>query len=195
MKPVLVALAFCLAAALPARADAPMILDKSAIPREDLTDLNLIQSGVGYCDESAEGAGVRVSSGTWYEIYRYHMRDGTPSYLILGKVLTPTEGDKLLEAYTKTHDQALWKQLFEKHPASAKVNDVLLLNRTIIHLEGDLAYVTTADGDLTKAPDGGYTLMDRSTMNIARGHVVLGMPGDKTPDVMVRPVVSASRLP
>ena len=245
MKPFVMAIMLIFAMALPARADAPFV-ETTEVSAADRSTLNLINEAVSLGAFDTQGAAVQCGSGILYEIYRYRDASGNLKYNVLGTASNYEEAHKLLEAYSKQYDMALWKREFERHYASVTVlpgadtgtanidgnistiprskdpgtpsefplaksqphpgdqnraqtmfaaadaafkkrtQDVLLLNQSIMHLDGDKAFLPVAGGELAAAPDGDYTLLDHSMMNVVRGQVVWGLPTAKTPGVMVR---------
>jgi hypothetical protein len=246
MKSFVMAIALLLALILPARAVAPGFVETTEVSAADRAALDLINEAVSLGGFETQGAAVGVGSGTLYEIYRYRDASGNIKYNVLGTAPNYEEAHKLLEAYSKKYDMALWKREFEKHYATVivlpgsdtgtvnvngnistmtrskepgtssefpraqlqthpeektmaqamfaaadeafkkRTMDVLLLNRSIMHLDGDMASLAVAGGEMSQAPDGDYTLLDHSMMNVVRGHVVWGLPTEKTPGVMMR---------
>ena len=60
--------------------------------------------------------------------------------------------------------------------AEVTMHEAPLADGTVVHFEGDAAFVTNEKGEKVAAPDGDHTLADGSTLTVKDGKVTAGLP-------------------
>lgn len=84
-----------------------------------------------------------------------------------------------VNADVHVHSEVAADVAADEAPAVA-AREFTLANGTVVHVEGDHAFVVDAEGNKTPAPDGEHTLADGTVFEVTGG-VASGLPAEEAP--------------